>query len=729
LPYLGGLLLCAPAVHVAGTVSSSRFTHNDATVAGGGIYVDGSATLALANTTFAGNTAGHGAGFAVWSNATTNLQNVTFKDNSAGAWGAGMSVGGTTRADVWNATFHNNTSGQGCGALYAYEKSSTNVTHAVFTKNSATGTYGGGAMGVWDDATMTIVDANMTANTATFGGAIDMRENGTLRLHSSSLSGNTAAQSGGALYLKGTCSAVVTMCTFANNTAREQDGGAVLLIQLANATITASRLINNRARSGGGVFCSNSSVRVVASNLSGNRATLRGGALAGEGNATITVDNCALDANQGPRGGAVAVIDAFLVRLDRCAFKGNVAGEYGGGVFVGGKTRVTMLSGRLINNSGNLEGGALVVTGSSRVVLSGAIAGRRNTASKGGFASLDGTSQLEVSNGTFEGNYASANGRGGLLYLLDKAMAKLTGCYVTGSMYQPDVYGGAFNMDGNATLTLSLCTVDGMHAQRGGAFAVFGNASVNASNFTISNCTAVNEGGGIYSASVNRQAWRGGILRDMHARTGAAMCIMGGDVHIAGTTFVDATSSDGGGALNVDLATHVALDQCTIQDCTAVDGSGGALLLQGDARVSLVDCNISDCRTQMYAGGAIAGHGNVSVVLQHCRLLGNRATTCGGAAYVQNTARLVATSSNITDNVCSDRGGGVCASGDASFSLQGCTVSQNSADVGGAFSLSGQASMDLTLTVVENNSAIFLWWRCGVVEQQFLSCTGTCFCT
>jgi predicted outer membrane repeat protein len=652
-------------------VSFSKFANNRASTAGAGVYVRRSAQLNLTDSLVVGNIGLGAAGVAVVDKATAHLDNVVVKDNSARVRGAGMSVGDLASADVHNCTFHNNTSSQG-GGIYAFGQSSTKVTHTVFTNNSANGTAlvvaaGGGAIAVDDNATMTIVDVNMSTNTAVFGGAIDVSNNGTLRLHSSTISDSTAALSGGAMFLTGSCNAVVTLSTLTNNTAKERDGGAVFLDETTNATITASRLIDNRARLGGGVLCLNCSVCLVASNMSGNRATIRGGALAAEENATVIFEDCGLDANQAPRGGAIGLLNASQVGLYRCLLQGNAASGYGGGVFAADTAGVTMLSCRLFQNSASEEGGGLLVMDSSTVIFGGEAQGMGNTASKGGFARLDGSAQLEVTDGIFEGNYVSANGRGGLLYGRKNTLAKLTACRVTGNMYQPDVEGGAFFIDGNATLNMASCKVDGMHAQRGGAFAIFDNGSIHAHNCIVSNCTAIDEGGGLFTSSVNHQSWLGGYHRDMHATTGAAMCIMGGGVHISATTFGVGTASDGGGALSVGMGARVALDQCEIRECTAVNASGGALLLQGDSQVSLVRCNISDCRAQLYAGGAIAGLGNVNVVLQHCRVHHNRGAKCGGAAYVQDQARLVASSSTIFDNFCSDRGGGVCAVDDSSF--------------------------------------------------------------
>lgn len=219
--------MCCISMHAC-TVSLSNFTYNEASMAGAGVYVSDSATLNCSRSSLARNTEMLGAGVAVWSKATARLYNVQVKHNIAKTWGGGLSVGGTAHVVFWDATFYNNTSEGGCGGICAYEQSSTRVTHALFWNNSATGALsGGGAIGVWGDAVMRVTDANILRNTAAFAGGIVVKENGTLRLQSSSLTCNTGAQSGGALHLAGNCSAWVTLCDVEDNTARERDGGAI----------------------------------------------------------------------------------------------------------------------------------------------------------------------------------------------------------------------------------------------------------------------------------------------------------------------------------------------------------------------------------------------------------------------------------------------------------------------------------------------------------------------
>lgn len=93
------------------------------------------------------------------------------------------------------------------------------------------------------------------------------------------------------------------------------------------------------------------------------------------------------------------------------------------------------------------------------------------------------------------------------MYGYGQADVVFTSCHIYGNISQPDVYGGAFHLDGNATLRVLDCMVAGFHALQGGAFAVYGNSSVQAHNCTVESCIAVEEGGGIFATSASSLLW------------------------------------------------------------------------------------------------------------------------------------------------------------------------------------------------------------------------------
>jgi hypothetical protein len=327
-----------------------------------------------------------------------------------------------------------------------------------------------------------------------------------------------------------------------------------------------------------------------------------------------------------------------------------------------------------------------------------------NNARSGGFASVDKSARLEVTGGVFQRNYANANGRGGLMYVNEDAKVVLRACDIQGKVAQPDVFGGAFNLEGKARLELLSCTMSHLHASPGGAIGAFTNSSFLAHNTSVFNCTASNEGGGVFTSSFSHQSWLGGSFRSVQAKEGGAFYIFFGTLDVSDTVFVNGTAPDGGGALHVTNSSRVVLNRCTIQGCKSGSSGGGGLLVNGGAEVALLNTNISNCHTDR-GGGAIAGHDNATLFLKGCFLQRNTGIVCGGAVHLENTARMVAADCSVVENVCESRGGGMCALEDTSFTLRQCVVSWNVADRGAGAWLEGKAAMVLQNTGITNNTA------------------------
>jgi predicted outer membrane repeat protein len=86
---------------------------------------------------------------------------------------------------------------------------------------------------------------------ATGGGAIFNDAPGTLDVHGSTLSGNSASDSGGALYNAGT--ATVQQCTLSGNSAAS-NGGGIFNAASGTLTIDDSVVLNNLALLGADLY-------------------------------------------------------------------------------------------------------------------------------------------------------------------------------------------------------------------------------------------------------------------------------------------------------------------------------------------------------------------------------------------------------------------------------------------------------------------------------------------
>jgi hypothetical protein len=126
------------------------------------------------------------------------------------------------------------------GAIFNDYLATLAVTNTTLSGNSADG--GGGAIA--NHGSLTITGSTLFANSANYGGAIYNTSGGTLTINNSTLSDNSATDSG--------------------------DGGAILCDGGSTATIHACTITNNSAYAGGGIDNYAGSLTVSNTNFSGN---------------------------------------------------------------------------------------------------------------------------------------------------------------------------------------------------------------------------------------------------------------------------------------------------------------------------------------------------------------------------------------------------------------------------------------------------------------------------
>jgi predicted outer membrane repeat protein len=193
-------------------------------------------------------------------------------------------------------------------------------------------------------------------------------------------------------------------------------------------------------------------------------------------------------------------------------------------------------------------------------------------------------------------------------------------------------HGGAIYNDaetGNATLTITNCTITGCSGDYGGAIFNDGyqdpsfpphTATLTVTNSTFSNNTGTQYGGAIWNES-------GGIVMNVANSTfdgNAAISRSAGAIQFDGfggnatgsilnSTFTNNSCSNYGGAVNVDGSSGNA--QLTIANCTFdgnLAGWGGGIAMDGSG-------------------------GNATVTIASCTFSGNYSTTLGDALYLSQT--------------------------------------------------------------------------------------------
>jgi predicted outer membrane repeat protein len=242
-------------------LNNSTFEDNSASQFGGGVVTTKDATLR--NCVFEENSASLGGG-AVYtinsasSNFELTVTNCSFTANSAGtsafAWGGGAILNLGVLA-VAGSTFDGNTAGSGGGI---YNGGQATLRDSSFFDNTATGDFGSGgaviSLGFFNN--LSAVNCTFAGNSAAFGGAVSMNTVGqgvSYLLTNCTFNGNSAANEGGAVYDPGIAGFV--SCTISGNqVGGSGHGGGVFVFTGNGATATNldNTIVAGNVRVGGG---------------------------------------------------------------------------------------------------------------------------------------------------------------------------------------------------------------------------------------------------------------------------------------------------------------------------------------------------------------------------------------------------------------------------------------------------------------------------------------------
>jgi hypothetical protein len=164
------------------------------------------------------------------------------------------------------------------------------------------------------------------------GGAIDMSDEGELRIVASVLRGNVSQNTAGAI----------------------RDGEAPI-------TIIRSKLIRNQSENdGGAIRFSSSAATILDTTFKRNRSLSGdGGAIESDLEGPLTITRSTFANNRtGGNGGGIYGVGAEQLRIDSSTLSGNRAGENGGGVYIDGPPALIVNS-TLDGNRANTRGGGI----------------------------------------------------------------------------------------------------------------------------------------------------------------------------------------------------------------------------------------------------------------------------------------------------------------------------------------------------------------------------------
>lgn len=274
-----------------------------------------------------------------------------FATGSGGALNTAIASGnGPVSLNVTN--FENNGSLLGGGAVSVFGSTSFSITGngaGVGSVSGNTSTNSGGIV-VDRTPTVTVEDMTFSSNTATTGngGALSVSRAATVNVTNSTFGGaggaNTAAQSGGAIFVSETPTTTLTNVTAVGNSTGAGGGGGAMHVESGTqATVIGGLFEDNdsTASDGGAMRFYNVS----------NLVSIEGGARFTDNEAEFT-------------GGAVMVVsDAEtgpnVQIIEGSAFDGNEAGTLGGAVFMTNIGTFTTQDASYTNNSAGWSGGAI----------------------------------------------------------------------------------------------------------------------------------------------------------------------------------------------------------------------------------------------------------------------------------------------------------------------------------------------------------------------------------
>jgi hypothetical protein len=337
-----------------------------------------------------------------------------------------------------------NNAGAGGGAIQKYYgDADLTIADVVLTGNYAPND--GGAVFLHEtDGTVAIRDSVISNNVANDGGGAlysDARGSLFLTLTNVEITGNTAGDEGGGLYLSDTYT-TINNSTITANTALYDGGG----IQFENGsmTIVDSTISGNSAKSGGGLYGYNGSLTISNSTITANTVSGDGGGINFEDGPFAVVDSTITGNTAGGKGGGIWIDDS-LASISDTTIDGNVSGSSGGGIYLY-ETSMTISNSTLSGNSAT-NGGALYIAaddnddyGSATFIENSTISGNHATQDGGAISIfMNNTDEveelLEIVQSTITDNSTDGleENVGGIV-LQDNTQATITGSIVAGNL-------------------------------------------------------------------------------------------------------------------------------------------------------------------------------------------------------------------------------------------------------------------------------------------------------
>lgn len=554
----------------------------------------------------------------------------------------------------------------------------------------STATAGGAVMVVnlaAGQPTLTVNGVTMTRGFSNFGAGMGIFT-GTVVVNDSAITNNnTLNGTGGAgVGVLGTAfgttqHVTLNRVTISGNTATNGNGGGVWSagpIVATDTTITNNRATTTSAGTGlGGGIALVKAVTADAPSITATGATVtQNTATSGAGlytTATATFTDSAFTQNAANAssgvGGGIDVVkptaaDLATVTLGDTTVSRNSAFA-GGGVAVNGGGQLTVNNGSVFDQNSSPFGGALYNAGTSTVDASSFTAN---------------TSTFEAG-GILDGSFVAA----------DTPVLTLTNTNITGSTAAS--FGGGvvvankatLNMTGGALSNSTSATAGGLYLQFGGIASI--------TNVVLANNKATAGNGGAILAS-------GGLTLTGSQLTGNSAVPVSGN-NQTGT----------GGALHVGKTVATDTPNAVVDSTTFRSNSawlGGAVGVNSGSTLTLRNGSLLDQNTASNSGGGLYNAGATTIAAT--TFTANTGAIAGGAVYdgsvvAADAPTLATTDAIISGNSAGLLGGGISVVAKAALTMNGGSITGNSAPTGGGLSVNADGTAVLNSTSLTGNQA------------------------
>eukprot|EP01041_Mallomonas_annulata_P007548 gene7548-15465_t len=663
--YAGGLYITGPNYDVI--IDSCNFIKNTVNNNGGAIYIYQYVNnVQFINSNIAENTANFGGGLIMFNyNTNMTFTNCSISKNTATLSGGGLYVSSfNDKLSMYLCKIYGNRANIGGGLATYSPNKYLRIQQSLFYNNYAG--YLGGAIHLEGSSNLissTYIDGcniynNQAAAFIGFGGGIIVQKSNIFHMKNTIISGNSAGYAGG-MYITGpNYDIIIDNCNFIRNAADNFGGGIYLHAENHNVQFINSNIAENTVRNaGGGLFISryNTNMTFVNCSVFGNFARNDGGGLYFDRfNDGLTVYSCKIYDNSATMAaGMMIYYSNDHVLIQKSIIHNNIAFYDGGGVYIQISNRFfTIDASQIISNSAFYNGGGLMIFNENYLLaIINSNIQDNHVVTNGGGISVEGDNQrLSILSCNIAGNSASYGG--GIRVSHSNTMMTIANSVFSNNLAKVDG-GGLYYLITNTDSYVTNCTFYGNSAFNNGG-AIFLNQSNNnlyMNHTVIRSNIARNSGGGIYVNTLNRNIvlYKCTLLYNKAGKT-----VSFGDISIEG-------SGDGGGVLLYFNNENFQIYYCTIYGNTATNKGGAVFLSAVNNNFYVTHTNIST-NSALSGGGIALGTYNSYVTVTKCIFNANYAVDGGAIAVSNNNDNLMISDNIISNNIVSNKGGGLLVS-------------------------------------------------------------------